>query len=107
MIADVTAVVVIVTEEVAFEQPVVPSVKVNVTVPAKIPVTNPALVTVAFEGSLLIQVPPEVGFKIIVLPTHKLDKGVLAVGNALTVIEVVPFMKTGAQTPFTARTVKE
>jgi hypothetical protein len=51
-------------------QPVAVSVKVNVTVPAMIPDTTPAFVTVAIALSLLIQVPPVVGVTTAELPTH-------------------------------------
>ena len=42
-------------------QPVVPSVNVNVTVPAATAVTVPLLATVATDGLLLTHVPPLVG----------------------------------------------
>lgn len=57
------------TELVVFEQPVAVLVKVNVTVPSDTPVIKPALVMVAMPGALLVQVPPEVGLAVIVLPT--------------------------------------
>ena len=41
--------------------PVLVSVKVKFTLPAMMAVTKPALLTVAIEGLLLCQVPPEVG----------------------------------------------
>ncbi len=75
----------IVTLDVVLLQLVVPSVKVNVTLPDAIPATTPALVTVALVGSLLTQVPPEVGDKVSVLPIHKLADGVLTTGNAFIV----------------------
>ena len=58
--------------------------KVNVTFPAETPVTNPASVTVALVGSLLIQVPPVVGDNVIVFPTQTEDPALTA-GKALTV----------------------
>ena len=58
--------------------------KVNVTFPATTPVTNPALVTVAFVASLLVQEPPVVGDSVIVLPTQT-DDPALTAGKALTV----------------------
>ncbi len=51
-------------------QPVAVSVKVNVTVPAMMPDTTPAFVTVAIALLLLNQVPPVVGVKTAELPTH-------------------------------------
>ena len=62
--------------------------KVNVTFPATTPVTNPALVTVAFVASLLVQVPPVVGDSVIVLPTQT-DDPALTAGKALTVTVAV------------------
>ena len=58
--------------------------KVNVTLPAATPVTNPALVTVAFVASLLVQVPPVVGDSVIVLPKQT-DDPALTTGKELTV----------------------
>ena len=58
--------------------------KVNVTLPAATPVANPALVTVALVGSLLVQVPPVVGDSVMVLPTQTEDPA-LTTGKALTV----------------------
>lgn len=67
-------------------QPVTELVKVNVAVPAAIPVTSPALVTVATAGSLLTQVPPLVGDKVVVAPTQILFEPVMeTVGFAFTV----------------------
>ena len=59
-----------VTVEVTALQPVVVSVNMNVTFPAAIPVTSPELVTVAFDTSLLVQVPPVEGDRFIVLPAQ-------------------------------------
>lgn len=61
-------------------------VKVNVAVPAETPVTTPEFVTVATEGSLLIQI-PFVGESEVVAPIQILVAPVMltAVG-ALTVI---------------------
>ena len=56
----------------------------KVTLPAATPVTNPALVTVALVRSLLVQVPPVVGDKVIVLPMQT-DDPALTAGKALTV----------------------
>ena len=66
--------------------------KVKVTFPAATPVTNPALVIVAFVGSLLIQVPPVVGDNVIVLPTQTEDPA-LTDGKALTVIDEVVLLQ--------------
>ena len=73
-----------VTDEVVELQPVDVSVKVNVAVPAATPVTKPAFVTVAIALSLLIQVPPVVGDKVIVLPMVT-DAGAETTGKAFTV----------------------
>src|SRR5678815_3843340 len=76
-----------VTADVVLLQFVVPSVKVNVTLPAATPVTKPALVIVAFVGSLLVHVPPLDGVNVIVLPTHT-DVGPPNTGNALSLIHI-------------------
>jgi hypothetical protein len=66
--------------------PVALDVKVKVAVPAETPVTTPALVTVAMEALLLAQVPPLVGDKVVVAPTHiVLEPVILTTGNASTV----------------------
>ena len=65
-------------------QPVVPSVKVKVTLPAETPVTTPALVTVAMAGLLLTHVPPAAGVTLVVKPTHT-EAGAVTIGRALTV----------------------
>ena len=77
-----------VTDDVVLVHPVVPSVKVNVTEPGATPVITPALVTVAIEVLLLVHVPPLVGDKVAVLPTHT-AAGAVTVGFALTVTDVV------------------
>jgi hypothetical protein len=66
-------------------QPVNVSVKVKVTVPADMPVINPALLMVATAGTLLTQVPPAPGLAVIVAPTHNVADGVLTTGSAFTV----------------------
>ena len=66
--------------------------KVNVTRPAATPVTNPASVTVALVGSLLVQAPPVVGDKVIVLPTQTEDPA-LTTGKALTVTDEVVLLQ--------------
>jgi hypothetical protein len=75
-----------VTAEVVAEQfGEVPLVNVNVAVPADIPVTKPALVTVAMAGALLTHVPPLVGDKVVVEPTQiVLIPVILTTGNAVT-----------------------
>ena len=76
-----------VTAVVVEEHPVVASVKVNVTLPVATPVTVfPA--TVAFVASLLTHVPPDVGVKVMVAPTHTLPAEVLTVGFGFTVTVV-------------------
>jgi hypothetical protein len=59
-----------VIEAVVLLQVVVVFVNVKVEVPANNPVTTPALVTEAIVGLLLIQVPPDVGDNVMVLPTQ-------------------------------------
>jgi hypothetical protein len=54
-------------------------VKINVAVPADIPVTMPALVMVATAGLLLDQLPPLVGERVVVLFTHMLSFPVIFV----------------------------
>jgi len=83
---------VIVTDEVVLMQFVVPSVKVNVTVPADTPVITPALVTVAMVLSLLTHVPPDVGDKVAVLPLHS-DEGAVTTGKAFTVTPEVVLLQ--------------
>lgn len=69
-------------------QPVAVFVKVKVTVPFSIPVTNPALVTVAIEVLLLVQVPPEAGVTLVVPPLHTAP-GPPNTGKAFTVNDTV------------------
>ena len=73
-----------VTNDVVALQPVSVLVKVNVAVPADTPVTTPALVTVATKLFLLVQVPPVVGDKVIVLPTLT-EAGAETIGSGFTV----------------------
>ena len=77
----------IVTPAVAMDtQPVVVLVKVNVTVPTATPVTTPSFATVAMAGSLLDQVPPDVGDKVVVDPIQiLLEPVMLTTGNGFTV----------------------
>lgn len=71
-------------------QPVVPSVKVKVAVPPDTPVTTPALVTVATDGLLLVQVPPEVGESVVVAPAQMVFEPEILTGvNAFTVTVIV------------------
>ena len=73
-----------VTVEVVALQPVIELVNMKVAVPADIPVTTPALVTEAINGLLLIQVPPVLGDKVIVLPTAT-ETGAETTGKGLIV----------------------
>jgi hypothetical protein len=79
---------------VAFEiQPVVVFVNVNVAVPAPMPVTKPAFVTVAIDVLLLTHVPPVVGESVVVEPTQIAEAPVILTvgfGFTLTVILEVP-----------------
>ena len=72
-----------VTDGVATEQhPVVVFVKINVADPAEIPVTTPALETVATALLLLDQVPPVVGDSVVVAPIHiEFDPVMLTTGS--------------------------
>lgn len=68
-------------------QPVVVLVKVNIAVPADIPVTTPALVTVAIAALLLAHVPPLVGESVVVEPTQMVvEPVILPAGVLFTVI---------------------
>ena len=60
----------IVTSPVVALHPVVPSVKVNVAVPADTPVTRPAPVTIATAVLLLSHAPPDVGDNIVIPSAH-------------------------------------
>jgi hypothetical protein len=74
-----------VTAPVVAVQLVVPSVNVNVAVPADMPVTSPELFTVATGGLLLAHVPPVVGDNVVVCPTQMLVAPVmLTTGGAFT-----------------------
>ena len=77
-----------VSDEVVLLQPVEVWVKVKVTLPAATPITKPALETVAFVASLLVQVPPVVGDNVIAPPTQTEDPA-LTTGSALTVTVAV------------------
>jgi hypothetical protein len=59
-----------ITAEVVFVHPVEVSVNVNVTEPADKLVTVPSSVTLATPGLLLIQVPPVMGERVVVLPAQ-------------------------------------
>jgi len=68
-------------------QPELVSVYEKVAVPFPTPVTTPALVTVATPGELLTHVPPVVGDKVVVEPTHiVLGPVTLTSGRAFTVM---------------------
>lgn len=58
----------------------------NVTVPEVTPVTTPPFVTVAIEVLLLVQVPPELGESVVVLPTQILDEPVILTLGCTTTI---------------------
>lgn len=73
-----------VTDDVVLLHPDKVSVKVKVALPAAIPVTTPASVTVATVLSLLTQVPPAAGVKLIISPTQTCDPAVTT-GSGLTV----------------------
>lgn len=65
-------------------------VKVKVAEPAETPVTTPAFVTVATPGSLLVQVPPVVGYNALVDPMQiLLEPVMLTTGIALIVTALV------------------
>jgi hypothetical protein len=87
------------TKVVVLLQPVVVFVNVKVVLPADTPVTTPAFVTIALVSSLLTQVPPVVGLKIIVPPIHTCVEDTLTTGKelivavAVVVFEQVPFVK--------------
>ena len=63
-------------------------VKIKKAVPAAIAFTTPALLTVATALLLLAQIPPEVGDKVVVDPTHKdVEPVMLIVGLGFTVTD--------------------
>jgi hypothetical protein len=65
-------------------------VKVKVTNPPATPVTTPPLVTLATAVLLLIQLPPDVGDKVVVPPGHiEVTPVISTVGKAFTVTGVV------------------
>ena len=53
-------------------------VNIKVVAPALTPVTRPELLTVAIAGLLLLQVPPVVGLRVVVVPIHILLGPVIA-----------------------------
>lgn len=62
-------------------------VKIKLALPAKIPVTNPLLDTLATFALLLVQVPPVLGDNVVVLPTQmELLPVIDTIGIAFTVI---------------------
>jgi hypothetical protein len=95
--AETTGAALTVTDEVVLLQPVAAEVKVNVTEPAATPVTSPALFTVALVASLLNQVPPEVGDKVKVPPTHTEAPAETAGGPFTTTEEVVLLQPVAAE----------
>ena len=67
---------------------------VKVAVPAATPVTTPAFVTVAIALLLLTHVPPVVGDKVVVDPTHTdVLPVILTVGSAFTVTAEVVLLQ--------------
>jgi hypothetical protein len=72
--------------------PVAVSVKLKLALPGAIPVTTPLFVIVATPLLLLTQVPPNVGERLVLLPTHIVSLPVtFTVGSELTVIAGVGF----------------
>lgn len=71
------------------EHPVEEEVNLKVEDPGAIPVAIPALVTVITEGLLLDHVPPELGVRLVLPPTQIELTGLLTVGRAKTVTEVL------------------
>ena len=98
-----------VTADVANEvQPVLVCINVKVAIPPDTPVTIPASVTVATDVLLLVHVPPVVGDKVVVVPTHiAVDPVMLTIGKLLTVTTALPVI-VSVQPPVTlvATTVK-
>jgi hypothetical protein len=59
-------------------------------VPEEIPVTTPAVLTDNFDASLLVQVPPLIGWvSVMEAPTHRLEAPEMAAKALFTVIERV------------------
>ena len=69
------------------EQPVTVLVNVKVALPGAIPSTNPELLILAMELSLLTQVPPVAGDNCVVWPLQT-SKGETIIGKEFTVIVV-------------------
>lgn len=70
--------------------PVDELVKTNEVLPTPTPVTRPLEATLATRGSLLIQLPPEVGVKVVVVEGQiAVVPDTLTIGRATTVIEEV------------------
>ena len=66
------------------KHPVSVDVNVHVMLPAEIDVSKPALLIVAIEGSLVVQVPPDIGDKFIDSPIQRLSEEELTSGLAFT-----------------------
>lgn len=82
----VVGLAVTVTLSVSEVHPVEVSVNTNRPIPAEIPVTKPALVTVAIVGFTAVHVPPVVGDSVVVDPIHTAAVPVIVtVGLGLTV----------------------
>jgi hypothetical protein len=72
--------------------PVAVSVKLKLAIPGAIPVTIPLFVIVATPLLLLIQVPPKVGERLVLLPTHIVSlPEMFTVGRELTVTGLVGY----------------
>ena len=70
--------------------PLILLVKVNVAVPAAIPVTTPALFTIATDELLLVQVPTVDDDNVVVVPTQMTeDPETFTVGFCLAVMVAV------------------
>ena len=78
--------------DVVLLQPLASLVKVNVVVPAEIPVTRPLLSMVATASLPLVQIPPDAGDRLTVAPTQT-DVGPDNVGRAL-ITRLVPLSVT-------------
>ena len=62
-------------------QPEFDSTKTNFADPRLTPVTTPPLVTLATAGLLLVQIPPEAGCKVVILPIQMDDVPVILTGG--------------------------
>jgi hypothetical protein len=70
--------------------PLLLSVNIKDAVPSEIPVTIPALFTVAMVALLLTHEPPVTGLNVLVMPTQMADAPVMdAVGKGVTVTSII------------------